>query len=234
MGSSRMRGKTMAQLAGRPSLRHIIERLRRVPSLDGIVVATTRLEEDDVIASCARASGVPVYRGGADDVLTRMLEAARMVGAGTIVRVTGDCPLIDPIVVEHAIGEYRTHRPDYASNSLGGYKYPIGLSVEVFARDLLASITDEALESRHREHVTLFFYEHPERFRLLAVKPPERHRRPDLRLTLDTPEDYKVISTIYDALYETDHFFSLDAVLEYLDGHPEVAAINSGVQQLAP
>lgn len=234
MGSSRMRGKTMAELAGQASLRHIIERLRQVPSLDGIVIATTHLDEDDVIAECARSAGVSLYRASADDVLARTLEAARSVGASTIVTVSGDCPLIDPHVVQQAVEEYRQHLPDYASNSLHGYKYPIGFSVEVFSTDLLESVADEAVAPRDREHVTLFFYEHPERFRLLGVEPSERHRRPDLRLTLDTPEDYKVISAIYDALYRTDPCFGLDAVLDYLDRHPELVAINGHVPQVIP
>ena len=234
MGSSRMRGKTMAELAGRPSLRHIIERLRRVPSLDGIVIATTTDPEDDVICECARTADVPVYCGSSEDVLARTLGAATWVGAATIVAVTGDCPVTDPAIVQSVVEQYQCHRPDYASSSLHGYKYPIGISVEVFPTALLELIEREALEPRDREHVTLFFYEHPERFCLLGVPPSERHYRPDLRLTLDTPEDYKLIATLYDALYDSDPCFGLDAVLDYLDTHPELAEINRHVAQVVP
>jgi spore coat polysaccharide biosynthesis protein SpsF len=234
MGSSRMPGKTMAELAGRSSLHHIIERLRRVPNLDGIVVATTTGIADDVIADCARAAGVSLYRGSADDVLARTLKAARSVGAATIVTVTADCPLTDPLIVEQVIGEYRRHRPDYASNRLDGYKYPKGMDVEVFLTVLLEEIEKEAREPRDREHVTLFFYEHPERFRLLGIEPSERHRRPELRLTLDTPDDYKLISALYDALYDDDPCFGLDAVLDCLERHPEFAALNNHVPQVIP
>jgi spore coat polysaccharide biosynthesis protein SpsF len=234
MNSSRMRGKTMAKLAGRPSLGHIIERLRRVPSLDGVVIATTTEPEDDIVCECARNSDALVYRGSSEDVLARTLEAATWVGAATIVAVAGDCPVTDPAIVQSVIDEFRSHRPDYASNGLHGYKYPIGISVEVFPTALLELIEREALEPRDREHVTPFFYEHPQRFRLLGVTPSERHYRPDLRLTLDTPEDYGLIATLYDALYESDPCFGLDAVLDYLDGHPELAEINSHVAQVIP
>jgi spore coat polysaccharide biosynthesis protein SpsF len=234
MGSSRMRGKTMAELAGRPSLLHIIERLRRVPSLDGIVIATTTEPEDEVICECARTAGVPVYRGSSEDVLARTLGAATWVGAATIVAIAGDCPVTDPAIVQSVIKEFRRHRPDYATNNPQGYQYPIGISVEVFPTALLELIEREALEPRDREHVTLFIHEHPERFRLLGVPPSERHYRPDLRLTLDTPADYKMIATLYDALYDSDQCFGLDAVLDYLDDHPELAKINSHVAQVIP
>ena len=234
MGSSRMRGKTMAQLAGKPSLLHIIERLRRVPSLHGIVIATTTEQEDDVIADCARDAGVSLYRGSADDVFARTLEAAESVGAASIVTVTGDCPLTDPAIVERVIAEYQRQRPDYASNCLHGHKFPVGMGVQVFPTELLRSINDEAVAPRDREHVTLFFYEHPERFRLLGIEPSQRHRRPELRLTLDTPEDYELISAIYEALYDRDECFGLDAVLDYLDSHPELDSLNSHVRQVVP
>ena len=224
----------MAELAEKPSLGHIIERLKRVPSLDGIVVATTMETIDDVICKCARSAGVPVYRGSTDDVLARTLEAAASVSATTIVRVTGDCPLTDPDIVQRVIESYQQHCPDYASNRLHGYKYPIGLDVEIFPRALLEIADRKAREPRHREHVTLFFYEHPERFRLLGIEPPASHRQPDLRLTLDTPEDYKFISALYDALYERDPYFGLDAVLDYLRDHASLVALNRHVQQIKP
>ncbi len=229
-----MRGKTMAELAGRPSLLHIIERLQRVPSLDGIVIATTTEPEDEVICECARTADVPVYRGSSADVLARTLEAATWVGAATIVAIAGDCPVTDPAIVQSAIEEFRRHRPDYATINPRGYNYPIGISVEVFPTALLELIEREALEPRDREHVTLFIYEHPERFRLLGFPPSERHYRPELRLTMDTPEDYKLIAALYDALYDSDPCFGLDAVLDYLDTHPELAEINRHVAQVIP
>jgi spore coat polysaccharide biosynthesis protein SpsF len=232
MGSSRMPGKTMAPLAGRPALAHVVDRLRLVSRLDGIVVATTGLTEDDVISDCAGDAAVPVYRGSADDVLARTLEAAQWVGAATIVRITADCPVIDPTVVETVITEFQRERPDFASNCLDGYSYPIGIAVEVFPVALLAAAARETTDPLDREHVTLFFEKHPERFDLLGVAPPGQQRRPDLRVTLDTQEDYKVISAVYDALYGRDPQFGLDAVIAFLDQHPEIVALNRHVRQV--
>ncbi len=234
MGSSRLPGKSMAPLSGSPSLAHIIKRLQRVPSIDGIVVATTSAPEDDVICECARTTAVSVYRGSADDVLGRTVAAARSVGAATIVRVGGDCPLIDPAVVEAVIAAFQRHRPDFASSCLRPREYPLGIAVEVFPAALLEEVAREAVASRDREHVTLFFEEHPERFTLLGVAPATGAKRPDLRLTLDTPSDHELIAALYDALYETDPCFGLDAVLAHLDRHPELAALNEDVAQVVP
>jgi spore coat polysaccharide biosynthesis protein SpsF len=227
MGSSRMPGKSMAELAGKPALRHIIERLRRVPSLDGIAIATTTEPEDDVIADCARTAGASLYRGSPSDVLERTLEAAKSVDAATVVRVTGDNPLVDPEIVQRVIDAYCRDRPEYASNCLHGDSYPIGMSVEVFPRALLELADAEAQTARQREHVSPFFYEHPERFRLLGVDPPPGQRRPDLRLTLDTAADYELISALYESLYEGNPCFGLDEILAHLDSHPDLAALNA-------
>lgn len=234
MGSTRMPGKTMASLGGLPALQHVVARLREVEALDGIVVATSVESEDDVIAGWAREVDVPIYRGSATDVMLRTLEAARAANAGTIVTVTGDCPLIDPLIVERVIRDYRLALPDYASNRLHGYEFPIGMDVEVFPVSLLAEIESVVDAPRDREHVTLFFYEHPDRFDLLSVEPPTRQRRPTLRLTLDTPDDYRLIEAIYDALYDEDPVFGLDRVLAYLDEHPELEKLNDHVRQTVP
>jgi spore coat polysaccharide biosynthesis protein SpsF len=229
-----MPGKTMVELAGVPCLAHIIWRLQRVASIDGIVVATTATPEDDVICACAHAMAVPVYRGSAEDVLGRIAAAANSVGARTVVRIGGDSPLTDPATVEAVITAFQQHRPDFASNCLHPREYPLGIGVEVFPGALLAEVARDAVTPRDREHVTLFFVEHPERFRLLGVAPPAAEKRPDLRLTLDTPSDYELISALYDALFETDSCFGLDAVLAHLDRHPELAALNEGVPQIVP
>lgn len=227
-----MPGKSIAPLAGRPALAHVIERLHRVPNLEGIVVATTLGTEDDVICECADDANVAVYRGSPEDVLGRTLEAAQLVGAGTIVRITADCPVTDPGVVEKVIAEFEHRRVDFASNCLGGYKYPLGIAVEVFSVAAATRAAAESVDPLEREHVTLHFERHPDRFDLLSVEPPGRHRRPDLRVTLDTPEDYEVLSALYDGLYESEPDFGLDAVIAFLDRHPEIAARNRHVRQV--
>ncbi|HUZ82936.1 MAG TPA: glycosyltransferase family protein [Gaiellaceae bacterium] len=232
MGSSRLPGKTMADLAGHPSLWHIVERLKRAALLDGIIVATTVDPRDDVIRACAEAAGVPCFSGSAEDVLDRTLRAAHSVGAASIVTVTGDCPLTDPVVVDKVVAAYLEERPDYASNRLFGYKYPIGLDVEVFTTESLDRVARVALAPRDREHVTLYYYEHPDEFQLLGIEPEDRQRRPTLRLTLDTAADYELIRAVYDHFWP--RWFGLDDVLDFVDDRPELVSVNVDVKQVVP
>jgi spore coat polysaccharide biosynthesis protein SpsF len=229
MGSSRLPGKTMADLAGRPSLRHIIDRLKAVPSLEGIVVATTTDRRDDPIRRCAEEAGVPSYSGSTEDVLGRTLGAAESIGAATIVQVTGDCPLVEPSVVEEAVAVYREELPDYVSTVLDGETFPVGLDVEVFSTALLKEVDAATSDRFDREHVSTFIYGQPERYRLRKIEAEGARRRPDLRLTLDTEDDLEVIRTVYEALWPGNPTFSIDDAIEFLDRHPELPQRNQQV-----
>ena len=250
MGSERLPGKSMARLAGKPSFAHIVERLGRSRCLDGIVLATTSRPEDEALRACAKRVGVPFYAGSAEDVLGRIVAAARSVDAEVIVQITGDCPLIDPRISDRVIEAYRTEKPDYAINviqapddppegalllgcptALRRSPYPTGMETEVFATKQLAEVETITQDPADREHVSLYFYEHPDKYRLLYVPAPPEHRRPDVRLCVDTPEDYRVVSAVYDALYPTDPDFGLSEIIAFLDAHPEIATINTGVKQ---
>lgn len=230
VGSSRMPGKTLAPLAGSPALAHIIRRLRRSRFLDGVVVATTTSLSDDPIRACALAEGARAFSGSSEDVLNRTLKAAESVGADGIVQVTGDCPLIDVAVCDTVIERFLEAAPDYASNGLT-QTYPRGMDVEVFPTAVLRDVASRTTDPADREHVTIWIYEHPERYRLLNVEAPPHQRRPALRLTLDTPEDHALISALYDALHPRDPTFGLDAVLAYLERHPELATLNAHIEQ---
>lgn len=230
MTSKRMPGKSMASLAGRPSLAHIITRLRQSRYLDGVVVATTDRSTDDPIRACARAEGVPVFSGSEEDVLDRTLLAARSVGANVIVQVTGDCPLIDAEVVDRTVTAYLRDKPDYACNRMPE-TYPNGLDTEVFATDLLAEVDRLTKAPDDREHVTLYIYEHPKRYRLLNLPAPPEYHWPELRLTLDTPEDYRLISAIYDALYPANPHFGLAETLSWLRANPTWLDVNKHTRQ---
>jgi spore coat polysaccharide biosynthesis protein SpsF len=223
MGSSRAPGKTMAPLAGRPSLWHIVQRLGRTPGLDGVVIATTEGVEDGPIRALAHELGIPCHSGSADDVLGRTLAAARSVGARTVVQVTGDCPLVDSEVVAEAVAAYAAERPDYVSNRLHGYTYPDGYDVEVFATSLLEDLADATQDPYDREHVTTYVYAHPDRYRLLGVEATGRRRRPELHLSVDTTEDVALMQEIYDALWRPDSDFTIDEVLELLDARADLA-----------
>ena len=226
MGSARLPGKTMAELAGRPSLRHVLDRLAEVPELDGVVVATVDQPAEDPIRDCAAEAGVACFSGSEEDVLGRTLAAARSVGARTIVQVTGDCPMVEPALVSRAIGAYAEHNVDYVSTVLGEETWPVGSDVEVFATDTLAAVDGLTQDPRDREHVSLYIYEHPQRFQLLGLQAEGAERRPDLRLTLDTEEDYVVLSALYEALWQPGQIIQLGTAIEWLDAHPEIADIN--------
>lgn len=226
MGSSRLPGKTMALLAGRPSLAHIVDRLCRVPQLAGVIVATTGEALDEPIRRLAEELDVPCHSGSADDVLDRTIAAAREVGAQTIVQVTGDCPLVEPQLVAEAVELYRAERPDYVSTVLGGETFPVGLDVEVFSTDLLAEVESLTDDARDREHVSIYIYEHSKRFRCLGIEAVGHRRRPDLRLCVDTAEDLEVVGAVYDALWPTNATFGIDDVIDFLDRHPELARLN--------
>ncbi len=229
MASTRLPGKVLADCVGKPMLELMIERLRRVPSLDGIVVATTVNGSDDPVAALAERLGVGCWRGSEEDVLSRVLEAAREHGIDVIVELTGDCPLIDPVVVERVIAEYRERKVDYVSNVLTR-SYPIGMDTQVFSTAVLADVARRTDDAADHEHVSLYIYRHPEIYGLANVSAPPELARSELRLTLDTPEDLHVIRSVFEALYPGDPAFSLADILQFLDVSPEVAAVNAAVE----
>lgn len=227
MGSSRLPGKSMAVLAGRPSLAHIVARLESVPQVAGVLVATTDHPEDNVISDCAEEVGARCFRGSSEDVLSRVHAAAHSVDARTIVLITGDCPMIDPAVVARVIEEYRRERPDYASSVLTEVlTYPAGHSCEVFPRAVLDDVHERTAHPADREHVTLHIYHHPERYRLHSVEATGDEVRPDLWLALDTDYDLSGVSAIFDALAPRNPLFGYREVLAFLASHPELAELN--------
>jgi spore coat polysaccharide biosynthesis protein SpsF len=230
MGSERLPGKSMAMLAGKPAFAHLAERLKRSRLLDDIVLATTHLPEDEPLRACAASLEVPFFAGSPSDVLGRTLKAARSVAAEVIVQVTGDCPLIDPQIVDRVIQTYRAERPDYAANVIPS-TYPNGMDVEVFATSLLSEVDGITTDAVDREHVSLYIYEHPDRYRLINVAAPAHLSRPQLRLCIDTEQDYEVVRAIYQALYPIRPDFHLDDILGFLDAHPAIAALNASVEQ---
>lgn len=228
MTSTRLPGKVLAPICGKPALAHTVDRLRRAPLLDEIVVATSVNATDDPVAELTEALGMLAFRGSELDVLERFAGAAEAAGASTIVRVTGDCPMIDPEIVNQVIQAFFAAGVDYASSTLRR-SFPIGMDAEVFTRRALDTAAAEADHDDEREHVTPFIYRHPKRFRLHNVSASPAYNRPDLRLTLDTAEDLKLITAIFDALYPGNPAFSLSDILAHLVAHPGLCEINRHV-----
>lgn len=226
MGSTRLPGKVLADLGGRPMLARVLERLGRSRTLDLVVVATTTEPADDTVARLCEELRVPVYRGSEDDVLERYAEAARRFGADVVVRITADCPLLDPEVVDRVVEHFHTEGADYASNTLER-TFPQGLDVEVFRAEALALAAREAREPWERAHVTPFLYRHPDRFALASLtqdRVAARHR-----WTVDTAEDLELARKLYARLGDSDGGW-LEA-LNLVERDPSLAAINAGVEQ---
>ncbi|MEQ8395475.1 glycosyltransferase family protein [Thalassobaculum sp.] len=230
MTSTRLPGKVLLPAAGREMLAHQIDRVRRAHSIDTICIATTTNATDDAVSELATRDGVAVFRGSEHDVLGRFVAAAEHVGADTVVRLTGDCPLTDPALIDAVMAVFRSADPavDYATNSVPR-TWPIGLDVEVASMVALRLADRETDDPYDREHVTPFLYRQPKRFRI------GRHLAPrDLsgyRWTLDERADYDLLVRILEALLPTKPAFGWRDVIALLDEHPDWRELNAGVGQ---
>lgn len=227
MNSSRLPGKVLQDVAGRTMLARVVRRVRRATRIDRVVVATTCGAKDDAIVDECCRLGVAWFRASATDVLSRYYYAARAFRAKTIVRITSDCPLIDPGLIDQVVGEFQAVRPDYASNCLQR-TWPRGMDTEIMSSAALARAWREADLPYERTHVTPYIYMPPRRFRLHSVRGPEDHS--DLRLTVDTPDDLALIRAIHASLNRDDDFTWREAV-ELLAAEPWLRELNKHSRQ---
>jgi spore coat polysaccharide biosynthesis protein SpsF len=229
-GSTRLPNKVLRRVLGKPLLHYLIERLQASRLVERIVVATTREPEDTPIAALAEDLGVACIRGSAADVLDRYHQAAREHGLDHIVRVCGDCPLIDPTVLDRIVDRYLERLPniDYVSNTLTP-TYPDGLDVEVFSFELLATLHRLAEKPYQREHVCTYMVENRHLFRCENVEHDENlaHHR----WTVDNEEDFALIRRIIEALYPIKPQFLMADILAFLSAHPELLDVNRHIQR---
>jgi spore coat polysaccharide biosynthesis protein SpsF len=230
MTSTRLPGKVLLPILGKPMLELLVERLKMARSLSGIVIATTENAPDDAIERLARQLGVGCYRGSEDDVLDRVLRAAQTAGAEIVVEITGDNPLVDPGVLDQVVSVFLQGNFHYVSNCLKR-TYPLGLGVQVFPVAVLAEVALLTQDPADREHVSLYIYEHPERFSLFNVESGLLDNHSLLRLTVDTQEDFHLIKTIFEELYPENPRFTLADVLELLDRRPDLRDFNRHICQ---
>ena len=229
MGSSRLPGKVLQDLAGQTMLSRVVNRMRGSRLIDEVVVATTRHAKDDaIVEECGRCS-VLFWRGDEKDVLDRYFRAAEWRGTDVVVRITSDCPLIDPEITDKTIQAFLHERPDYASNTLVR-AYPRGLDTEVISCTALTRAWQEARQPYQREHVTPYIIEHPSQFRLLSVTGD--HDFSAHRWTVDTPEDLAFVRAVYSRI-PSDGVFSWREVLKLLEREPALANLNRSVVQKA-
>ena len=232
MGSTRLPGKVLQDLAGEPMLTWVVNRVRRARTVNDVVVATTSNQVDDAILHLCSQNGWHCFQGSEDDVLDRYYQSAKKYQADVVVRITADCPLIEPMIIDQVVQVFLDHQPrtDYVSNTMSPRTFPRGLDTEVFSFAALEKawrlgISDPAW----REHVTPYIYRHPNQFQLRGVTNDVDYSH--LRWTVDTPEDLRFVRNIYDYIKSDD--FSWRDVLGLLDQHPEWLEINRHIEQKA-
>lgn len=209
-------------------LEHLVERLRAVPSIDQIVLATTINETDDVLVEFAEKVGILSFRGDEDDVMNRVIGAADSAAADVVVEITADCPIIDPEIVEQTIRMFKAHNADYVSNA-HIRSYPDGMDIQVFYLETLKRSATMTTDFLDHKHVTLHIRNHPEIFsHVHLVAPPEQHW-PDLGLTLDESKDYELLKKIIEHFYPTNKMFTCLDVIRLLRQKPDWVAINQHV-----
>lgn len=225
MASTRLPGKVLANIAGKPMLWQVVQRVRAARSIDNVVVATSSNPSDDPIAAQCAVDATACFRGDEDDVLDRFYRAALRFGADTVVRITADCPLMDPVVIDKVVSTFRESDCDYVSNTLR-YTYPDGLDVEVFSLDALERTWKNATSPHQREHVTQFMRQDSS-FLKRNVEHSDDLSPHDYRWTVDDPADLAFVQSVYAWLSsDSDYQFGLDDVLELVKRHPEMQAGN--------
>ncbi len=239
MGSSRLPGKVLMDIGGVPALKLLCNRLSSCTRIDDIVIATSVSDADDAIEDFGKQNSIKVFRGSEDDVLGRVVGAAEYAGAEVIVEITGDCPLMDPEVVDHVAGFFLDNYPayDYVTNIgyVAGEKreIPIGMDVRVFTHKDLKHISEITDDPEDREHVSLYFFRTgKDKYKLLNLPVPEKWKRDyQVRIALDTEDDLKFIRALYDGVAKANKDFGLAEILSYIGMNKEILELNSAVVQ---
>lgn len=233
MTSTRLPGKVLLPLGGKPVLERLIERVKRSKYIDEIVVATTVKATDNPVVELCERLNVKYFRGSEEDVLERVLNAARTFNADMICELMGDSPLIDPVIIDQTITAHLAGNYDYTSNFFPENTFPMGFAVQVFPLSVLervASLTDDPVD---HAHVSCFIYHNPRLFRLNGVVANAEVSAPNIRLCLDTKSDYELVTKVFDALYrENSGFLAKDAV-RYLSANPDLLSINRNTKPKA-
>jgi spore coat polysaccharide biosynthesis protein SpsF len=229
MGSSRLPGKVLKDLGGKPMLGHVIQRVKRTRFVDEIWVATTSSELDLPIVDFCHEQNIPVYQGSEYDVLDRYYQTATAAQADIIIRITADCPLVDPDLIDQLTTAFLQMRVDFAANRLPPpwkRTYPIGLDIEITSYSNLKLAWEQADQTYEREHVMPYFYDKPGRFKTLLL-----HHELDLgakRWTVDTPQDLEMLQKVFE--HFKDSPFSWLDVYHWLEQHPEIERINAEIE----
>ncbi len=227
MGSSRLPGKVLREVLGFPLILLTLKRLEKSREIDKLILATSDKISDNPLHEIVKGEGFEVFRGDEENVLKRYRDCVLEHGGDIVVRVTGDCPLIDPDIVDNVISHYKMYDYDYVRLDVPD-TFIRGFDVEVFSREALDKAFELAKEDRDFEHVTAYMYHHPELFSIGKVRGESLFNK-SYRLCVDTIEDFQLISKVYE--HFEDIYVTAKEAVKFLDENPEIAAINSEVRQ---
>jgi len=232
MASTRLPGKVLMPISGKPMLQWVVERISASVEIDDIVIASTRNPLDDAIADAAKKIGVACFRGSEEDVLLRYLEAARQFNAEFIVRICSDSPLVDPELIDETILTFKRAQPgiEFCCNHIP-QQYPLGLDTQIFSLSALERANQLASKAYERSHVTIYMYEHLDQFEVHNVVPNLAFG--EHRWTVDTPEDLEFVRQVYAHLIEEKPNFTWHDILSLLDQNPELMTLNAHVTKKA-
>lgn len=239
MNSTRLPGKVLLPIMDKPLLLLMVERLKRINFISDIIIATTENRSDDVICNLAKKEKISFYRGSEDDVLGRVLNAAKFYGTEIIVEITSDNPLAEPKLVEEILSFFldKKNNFDIISTDMGYYNqnslitFPLGLGVKVFKTELLEEVSSKTNHPIDREHVVNYILKNTDYYKCHNFLAKGFYKRPEIRLTMDYEEDYQLIKIIYESLYRKDTNFSFSEIIKFLDSNPELKYINSECKQ---
>jgi len=226
MGSTRLPGKVLLPLAGKSVLEHVIMRVQKAEKVSRIIVATSISKDNERIVDACKRLSVGIFRGSEEDVLDRFYRASLTIRPDHVIRITADCPMIDPEVIDNVISRHLKDKADYTSNTIE-FTYPDGEDVEIFKMIALKEAWKNAKLSSQREHVTPYIKANPQIFKILNVA--YRINLSKKRWTLDQEKDYRFLIKIFDNLYPSNHFFGMDEILKFLEKNPRIKKINSGI-----
>jgi len=222
MGSSRFPGKIMKELNEKPILQHIVDFLKHSKMIGKIVIATTDLQEDDVVDSFAKKLKIDCFRGSSENVLERFYKCAKKFNADLIIRLTSDNPLVNPKIIDNLINLCKNSHCDYASNCLH-LTYPYGYSTcEIFTFSTLTKLYETQKDPQSLEHVTYFITKNPNLFNIQEINAPKNLSRPSWKLSVDTIEDYIIMQKIFSSLYQENSFIDYPTLVEFLDRNNQI------------
>tara|TARA_Y100001970_G_C14234237_1_gene860768 strand:+ start:1103 stop:1855 length:753 start_codon:yes stop_codon:yes gene_type:complete len=227
MGSSRLPGKVLKNFGNETALSLLIKRLKKCEKIDDIVVATSIENKDEPIIDWCINNNIPFYRGSEKDVLDRVVKAHEYMKSDLIVEITGDCPFTDPELVDLAIETFFVNDVDVVTNCGNHLTWPLGQYVQVFPQSLLKQINNNVDDEFIHEHVSLYFYENPNKYKIFDLIAPKRWKKPNIRLVLDYEEDFTFLTKIYNYLYKKhDIYFGIEEIIKFLEEFPDHIKIN--------